>query len=120
VLAEQYFGSAPLRFDMSEFMERHSVAKLVGAPPGYVGFSEGGKLTEAIRRAPARRWRRRATAVHMLVPGRTDRAWLRDVRDAADMLYGCSLGGHAHLARAAQTAVLGAWRALLCTAPRAR
>ena len=52
VLAEQYFGSTLLRFDMSEFMERHSVAKLVGAPPGYVGFSEGGKLTEAIRRAP--------------------------------------------------------------------
>lgn len=51
VLAEQYFGSTLLRFDMSEFMERHSVAKLVGAPPGYVGFSEGGKLTEAIRRA---------------------------------------------------------------------
>lgn len=51
MLAEQYFGSTLLRFDMSEFMERHSVAKLVGAPPGYVGFSEGGKLTEAIRRA---------------------------------------------------------------------
>ncbi|KAK9833567.1 hypothetical protein WJX81_006674 [Elliptochloris bilobata] len=52
VLAEQYFGSTLLRFDMSEFMERHSVAKLVGAPPGYIGFSEGGKLTEAIRRQP--------------------------------------------------------------------
>ena len=52
VLAEHYFGSTLLRFDMSEFMERHSVAKLIGAPPGYIGFSEGGKLTEAIRRAP--------------------------------------------------------------------
>ena len=52
VLAEQYFGSTLLRFDMSEFMERHSVAKLVGAPPGYVGFGEGGKLTEAVRRQP--------------------------------------------------------------------
>ncbi|GLI63797.1 hypothetical protein VaNZ11_006882 [Volvox africanus] len=54
VLAEQYYGShdALLRLDMSEYMERHSVSKLVGAPPGYVGFGDGGKLTEAIRRRP--------------------------------------------------------------------
>ncbi|MBN4742949.1 AAA family ATPase, partial [Escherichia coli] len=40
------------RIDMSEFMEKHSVAPLIGAPPGYVGFEEGGYLTEAIRRKP--------------------------------------------------------------------
>jgi ATP-dependent Clp protease ATP-binding subunit ClpC len=46
------FGSedAVIRLDMSEFMERHSVARLVGAPPGYVGYDEGGQLTEAVRR----------------------------------------------------------------------
>jgi len=44
--------SAMLRIDMSEFMERHSVARLIGAPPGYVGYEEGGKLTEAVRRRP--------------------------------------------------------------------
>ena len=51
-LAEFMFGSedALIRLDMSEFMERHSVARLVGAPPGYVGYDEGGQLTEAIRR----------------------------------------------------------------------
>lgn len=38
-----------IRLDMSEFMERHTVAKLIGAPPGYVGFGEGGQLTEQIR-----------------------------------------------------------------------
>ncbi len=38
-----------IRLDMSEYMERHTVAKLIGAPPGYVGYSEGGKLTEAVR-----------------------------------------------------------------------
>lgn len=43
---------AMLRVDMSEFMERHSVARLIGAPPGYVGYEEGGKLTEAVRRRP--------------------------------------------------------------------
>ncbi|GLC72569.1 hypothetical protein PLESTF_001265700 [Pleodorina starrii] len=54
VLADQYYGSRDslLRLDMSEYMERHSVSKLVGAPPGYVGFGDGGKLTEAIRRRP--------------------------------------------------------------------
>jgi len=51
-LAEFMFGSedALIRLDMSEFMERHTVARLVGAPPGYVGFDEGGQLTEAVRR----------------------------------------------------------------------
>ncbi len=51
-LAEFMFGSedALLRLDMSEFMERHAVARLVGAPPGYVGYDEGGQLTEAVRR----------------------------------------------------------------------
>lgn len=44
--------SAMVRIDMSEFMERHSVARLIGAPPGYVGYEEGGKLTEAVRRRP--------------------------------------------------------------------
>jgi ATP-dependent Clp protease ATP-binding subunit ClpC len=53
-LAEFLFGSeeAMVRFDMSEYMERHEVAKLIGAPPGYVGFEEGGKLTESLRRRP--------------------------------------------------------------------
>ena len=41
-----------LRIDMSEFMEKHSVSKLIGAPPGYVGHEDGGKLTESIRRRP--------------------------------------------------------------------
>ncbi len=51
-LSEFMFGSeeAVIRIDMSEFMERHSVARLVGAPPGYVGYDEGGQLTEAVRR----------------------------------------------------------------------
>jgi len=53
-LAEVMFDDeqAMLRIDMSEFMERHSVARLIGAPPGYVGYEEGGKLTEAVRRRP--------------------------------------------------------------------
>lgn len=41
-----------MRIDMSEFMEKHSVARLIGAPPGYVGYEEGGYLTEAVRRKP--------------------------------------------------------------------
>ena len=51
-LAEQQFGSekAMVRIDMSEFSERHSIARLIGAPPGYVGYEEGGQLTEAVRR----------------------------------------------------------------------
>src|SRR5437764_10521687 len=44
--------SAMVRIDMSEFMETHSVARLIGAPPGYVGYEEGGVLTEAVRRRP--------------------------------------------------------------------
>ena len=53
-LAEFLFGSeeALTSFDMSEFMERHTVSKLVGAPPGYVGYDEGGELTKAVRRRP--------------------------------------------------------------------
>src|SRR5690606_39802742 len=43
---------AMVRIDMSEFMEKHSVARLIGAPPGYVGYEEGGVLTEAVRRRP--------------------------------------------------------------------
>ena len=41
-----------LRIDMSEYMEKHSVARLIGAPPGYVGYEEGGQLTEQVRRRP--------------------------------------------------------------------
>ena len=53
-LAEFLFGSeeALISFDMSEFMEKHTVSKLVGAPPGYVGYDEGGELTKAVRRRP--------------------------------------------------------------------
>lgn len=53
-LAACYFGSeaAMVRLDMSEYMEQHSVSKLIGSPPGYVGYGEGGTLTEAIRRQP--------------------------------------------------------------------
>jgi ATP-dependent Clp protease ATP-binding subunit ClpC len=53
-LGAYFFGSeeAMIRLDMSEFMERHTVSKLIGSPPGYVGFNEGGQLTEAVRRRP--------------------------------------------------------------------
>ena len=57
-LAEAHFGAADaahsplIRLDMSEYMERHSVSKLIGSPPGYVGYGDGGKLTETIRRRP--------------------------------------------------------------------
>jgi ATP-dependent Clp protease ATP-binding subunit ClpC len=53
-LASYFFGSedAMIRLDMSEFMERHTVSKLIGSPPGYVGYDEGGQLTEAVRRRP--------------------------------------------------------------------
>ena len=53
-LASYFFGSeeAMIRLDMSEFMERHTVSKLIGSPPGYVGYNEGGQLTEAVRRRP--------------------------------------------------------------------
>ena len=54
VLARELYGSqdAMIRLDMTEFMEKHTVARLIGAPPGYVGYEEGGKLTEAVRRRP--------------------------------------------------------------------
>lgn len=53
-LAETVFGSeqAMIRVDMSEYMEKHSVSKLIGSPPGYVGYEEGGQLSEKIRRNP--------------------------------------------------------------------
>ncbi|USR90671.1 ATP-dependent Clp protease ATP-binding subunit [Phormidium yuhuli AB48] len=53
-LASYFFGSeeAMIRLDMSEYMERHTVSKLIGSPPGYVGYNEGGQLTEAVRRRP--------------------------------------------------------------------
>ena len=53
-LAEELYGSkdAMIRLDMSEYMEKQSVSRLIGAPPGYVGYEEGGKLTEAVRRRP--------------------------------------------------------------------
>ena len=54
VLAEEVYGSksAMIRLDMTEYMEKQSVSRLIGAPPGYVGYEEGGKLTEAVRRRP--------------------------------------------------------------------
>ena len=54
VLSQELYGSreALIRLDMTEFMEKHTVARLIGAPPGYVGYEEGGKLTEAVRRRP--------------------------------------------------------------------
>ena len=54
VLAQELYGSkdALIRLDMTEFMEKQSVSRLIGAPPGYVGYEEGGKLTEAVRRRP--------------------------------------------------------------------
>ena len=54
VIAERIYGSkkALIRFDMSEYMEKHSVSKLIGSPPGYVGYGEGGALTESVRRRP--------------------------------------------------------------------
>jgi ATP-dependent Clp protease ATP-binding subunit ClpA len=65
-LAEYLFDdeSAMVRIDMSEFMEKHAGRRLIGAPPGYVGYDEGGVLTEAVRRGPIRwscstRWKRR-------------------------------------------------------------
>jgi ATP-dependent Clp protease ATP-binding subunit ClpC len=53
-LAAYFFGAedAMIRLDMSEYMERHTVSKLIGSPPGYVGYNEGGQLTEAVRRKP--------------------------------------------------------------------
>ena len=53
-LAKQLFNQedAMIRLDMSEYMEKHAVSKLIGSPPGYVGYEEGGQLTEALRRRP--------------------------------------------------------------------
>lgn len=53
-LAEAMFGDedAMIRLDMSEYMEKHTVSKLIGSPPGYVGFDDGGQLTEKVRRKP--------------------------------------------------------------------
>ena len=53
-LAENLFDdeSRIVRIDMSEYMERHSTSRLIGAPPGYVGYDEGGQLTESVRRKP--------------------------------------------------------------------
>ena len=53
-LAETVFGDedAMVRIDMSEYMEKHAVARLIGSPPGYVGYDEGGQLTERVRRRP--------------------------------------------------------------------
>merc|ERR1712141_843168 len=53
-IANYMFGGddAMVRLDMSEYMEKHTVAKLIGSPPGYVGYSEGGQLTEAVRSKP--------------------------------------------------------------------
>lgn len=53
-LAETYYGQEKdmIRIDMSEYMDRFSTSRLIGAPPGYVGYEEGGQLTEAVRRNP--------------------------------------------------------------------
>lgn len=53
-LAECYYGTekALVRLDMSEYMESHTVSKMIGAPPGYLGYGEGGQLTEIVRRQP--------------------------------------------------------------------
>jgi ATP-dependent Clp protease ATP-binding subunit ClpA len=53
-LSEYMFGTeeSMIRLDMSEYMEKHTVAKLIGSPPGYVGYNEGGQLTEAVRSKP--------------------------------------------------------------------
>ena len=53
-LAEFLFNdeNAILRIDMSEYMEKHAVSRLIGSPPGYIGYEEGGQLTEAVRRRP--------------------------------------------------------------------
>ena len=53
-IAEKLFSGEDdlIRIDMSEYMEKHSVSKLIGSPPGYVGYGEGGQLTEAVRKKP--------------------------------------------------------------------
>ncbi|SBS98717.1 molecular chaperone, putative, partial [Plasmodium ovale curtisi] len=54
ILAKQLFGSEKelIRFDMSEYMEKHSISRLIGSPPGYIGYSEGGQLTEQVYKKP--------------------------------------------------------------------
>lgn len=54
ILAEELFGSKDsiIRIDMSEYMEKYAVSRMVGAPPGYIGYDEGGQLTEKVRRKP--------------------------------------------------------------------
>lgn len=51
-LSDSYYGQDIVRLDMSEYMEKFAVTRLIGSPPGYVGYEEGGQLTEAVRRAP--------------------------------------------------------------------
>ena len=51
-LPDRLGNSTQVRLDMSEYMEKHTVARLIGAPPGYIGHEEGGQLTEAVRRRP--------------------------------------------------------------------
>ena len=51
-IAEELFGGSLIRMDMSEYMEKHTASRLIGAPPGYIGFDEGGTLAERVRRAP--------------------------------------------------------------------
>ena len=83
-LAEFMFDSqdAMVRIDMSEYMEKHSVSRLVGAPPGYVGYEEGGQLTEAVRRRPYTR--RAARRDREGPPRRLQRAAAGDGRRAPD------------------------------------
>lgn len=52
LLIDSFMLCVQVRIDMSEYMEKHSVSRLIGAPPGYIGYEEGGRLTEAVRRAP--------------------------------------------------------------------
>lgn len=76
-LAEFLFNdeNAMLRVDMSEYMEKHSVARLIGSPPGYVGYEEGGILTESVRRRPVSgyfglmKWKRRIRCLQYSVAG---------------------------------------------------
>jgi ATP-dependent Clp protease ATP-binding subunit ClpC len=73
-LAGALFGSeeALLRFDMTEYSERHTVSRLIGSPPGYVGHNDGGQLTERVRRRPIRwcfstKWKRPMKSAHILL-----------------------------------------------------
>jgi ATP-dependent Clp protease ATP-binding subunit ClpB len=99
--------NAMVRIDMSEFMEKHAVSRLIGAPPGYVGYDEGGVLTEAVRRRPIRsccstRWRKRTDVFNVLLQvlddGRlTDgraRGGLHQHADHPDLEPGQPVSGH--------------------------